>query len=111
LNWKIKNAITVAAAILALSAAYDAPFARRTAAQTAELHVMVSDGMKTVVEEMTPQIEHSTGRKLVAQFNSSKNLRDKIQSGEAFDAAILTADVLDDLVRQGKIAASNASPD
>ena len=65
---------------------------------------MVSDGMKTVVEELTPQIEHSTGRKLAAQFNSSKNLRDKIQAGEPFDAAILTADVLDDLIKQGKIA-------
>jgi molybdate transport system substrate-binding protein len=64
---------------------------------------MVSDGMKTVVEELTPQIEHSVGRKLAAQFNSSKNLRDKIQSGKPFDAAILTTDVLDDLIQQGKI--------
>ncbi len=66
---------------------------------------MVSDGMKTVVEELTPQIEHSIGRKLAAQFNSSKNLRDKIQAGEPFDAAILTSDVLDDLIKQGKIVA------
>ena len=66
---------------------------------------MISDGMKTVVEELTPQIEQSIGRKLAAQFNSSKNLRDKIQAGEPFDAAILTSDVLDDLIKQGKIAA------
>jgi len=66
---------------------------------------MVSDGMKTVVEELTPQIERTTGRKLAAQFNSSKNLRDKIQAGEPFDAAILTSDVLEDLIKQGKVAA------
>ena len=66
---------------------------------------MVSDGMKTVMEVLTPQIEHSIGRKLAAQFNSSKNLRDMIQAGEPFDAAILTSDVLDDLIKQGKIAA------
>ena len=65
---------------------------------------MISDGMKTVVEELTPQIEHSIGRKLAAQFNSSKNLRDKILAGEPFDAAIMTSDVLDDLIKQGKIA-------
>jgi molybdate transport system substrate-binding protein len=65
---------------------------------------MVSDGMKAVVEELTPQIEHAIGRKFAAQFNSSKNLRDKIQAGEAFDAAILTSDVLDDLIKQGKVA-------
>jgi molybdate transport system substrate-binding protein len=103
---KIRNAITIGAAIIALSAGLFSLFARRTPAQTTDLHVMISDGMKTVVEELTPQIEHSTGRRLAAQFNSSKNLRDKIQAGEPFDAAILTSDVLDDLIKQGKIAAA-----
>jgi molybdate transport system substrate-binding protein len=59
--------------------------------------------MKTVLEELTPRIEQSIGRKLAAQFNSSKNLRDKIRAGESFDAAILTSDVLDDLIAQGQI--------
>jgi molybdate transport system substrate-binding protein len=103
---KMRRAIVTAAAILGLSAAIFSPFARRTPAQTTELHVMISDGMKTVVEELTPQIEHSIGRKLAAQFNSSKNLRDKIQAGEPFDAAIMTSDVLDDLIQQGKIASA-----
>ena len=105
MNRKIKTAITIAAAILALNVGLFSFFVRGTQAQTTELRVMISDGMKTVVEELTPQIEHATGRKLAAQFNSSKNLRDKIQAGEPFDAAILTSDVLDDLIKQGKISA------
>jgi molybdate transport system substrate-binding protein len=104
-NRKIILAIAVALSILILSAGLFSLFARRTPAQTTELHVMISDGMKTVVEEVTPQIEYATGRKLAAQFNSSKNLRDKIQAGEPFDAAILTSDVLDGLIKQGKITA------
>ena len=32
-------------------------------------------------------------------------MRDKIQAGAPFDATILTSDVLDDLIKQGKIAA------
>jgi len=104
-NRKIRTAITIAAANLALNAGLFSLFVRGTQAQTTELRVMISDGMKTVVEELTPQIEHVTGRKLAAQFNSSKNLRDKIQAGEPFDAAILTSDVLDDLIKQGKISA------
>lgn len=103
-NRKIRTSMIIAAAILTLGAGLLSLFARRTLAQTPDLHVMISDGMKPVVEELTPQIEHATGRKLVAQFNSSKNLRDKIQAGEPFDAAILTSDVLDDLIKQGKIA-------
>jgi molybdate transport system substrate-binding protein len=103
---KIRAAIRIASAILALGAITFSSLALRTSAQKAELRVMISDGMKTVVEELTPQIEQSTGRKLAAQFNSSKNLRDKIQAEEPFDAAILTSDVLDDLIKQGKIVPS-----
>ena len=99
-----------ATVILALCATLAALFAQRTPAQTGELHVMISDGMKAVVEEITPQIEQATGRKLAANFNSSKNLRDKIQAGEPFDAAILTSDVLDDLVQKGKIASAGHAP-
>jgi molybdate transport system substrate-binding protein len=104
-NRKIRSTIAVSVVILAVGAGLFSLLARRTSAQNAELHVMISDGMKTVVEQVTPQIEQATGRKLAAQFNSSKNLRDKIQAGEPFDAAILTSDVLDDLIKQGKIAA------
>src|SRR5580700_2923719 len=103
---KFMPATSLAAAILTLSALLLTMSARRLPAQGPELHVMISDGLKTVVEELTPQIERATGRKLAAQFNSSKNLRDKIQGGEPFDAAILTSDGLDDLIKQGKIAAT-----
>jgi molybdate transport system substrate-binding protein len=105
LNKKTGSVFALVAVILVLCAGTFALLARRTSAQTPVLNVMVSDGMKTVFEELTPQIEQATGRKLAAQFNSSKNLRDKIQAGEPFDAAILTSDVLDDLIQQGKIAA------
>jgi molybdate transport system substrate-binding protein len=103
-NRKTQTRAQLATAILTLCATLLVLFAHRAAAQNGELHVMISDGMKAVVEEATPQIEQATGRKLAANFNSSKNLRDKIQAGEPFDAAILTSDVLDDLVQKGKIA-------
>jgi len=104
-NRKIKTVVTIPAAILVVIAGLFSLFTRRTPAQTTELHVMISDGMKTVVEELTPQIEHSIGHKLAPQFNSSRNLRDKILTGEPYDAAILTSDVLDDLIKQGEIVA------
>lgn len=79
----------------------------QTTAQEGDLHVLISDVMKAVIEADTPQIEYAVGRKLDVQFNSSKNLRDKIRAGEPFDAAILTSDVLDELAKQGKIAAGS----
>jgi molybdate transport system substrate-binding protein len=95
---------TIAAAILAVSAGFIFLFAQNTPAQGTELLVVVSDGMKPSVEELVPRIEHSIGRKLTTQFNSSKNIREKIQSGQPFDVAILTTDIIDDLIKQGKIA-------
>src|SRR6266478_157329 len=95
----------IAATTLAVTAGFIFLFASKAPAQGTELLVVVSDGMKPSVEELSPQIEQSIGRKLTTQFNSSKALKDKIQSGDPFDAAILTSDVIDDLIKQGKIAA------
>lgn len=103
---KIKTAIPMAATILAVGVALFTLFPRGSAAQSGELHVMISDGMKPVIEELTPQIEQATGRKLAAEFNSSKNLREKIQGGESFDAAIVTTEVLNDLIEKGKVASA-----
>jgi len=105
MKWKSIERTTIAAAILAVSIGFIFLFAQKTPAQGTELLVVVSDGMKPSVEELVPQIEHSIGHKLTTQFNSSKVLKDKIQSGEPFDVAILTSDVIDDLIKQGKIAA------
>jgi molybdate transport system substrate-binding protein len=106
-NRKIKTTLSVASAVFLLAAGFLILAARRTPAQTAELRVMTSDGMKPSVEEMTPQIERATGRKLMAQFDSSNNLRKKILAGEPFDAAIITSDVLDALIQQGKVTAAS----
>jgi len=103
---KIRSGIVIAAGILAFSAAVSSMLAPRTPAQT-QLRVFTSDGMKPTLEALIPQIEQSIGCKLAPQFNSSKNLREKIQAGEPFDVAILTSDVIDDLIQKGKIAAGS----
>ena len=95
--------VSIAVTVLALGAGLFLTLAPRTPAQT-ELRVFTSDGMKPTLEALIPQIEQSIGCKLAPQFNSSKNLREKIQAGEPFDVAILTSDVIDDLIQKGKIA-------
>ena len=97
---------TILAATLAATLGFIFLFVRKTPAQNADLRVFTSDGMKPAVEALVPRIEHSIGRKLAPQFDSSKTLRDKLLSGAPFDVAILTSDVIDDLIKQGKIAAA-----
>lgn len=94
------------AVILALGCVLAAMFPSATPAENGELRVLISDGMKTVVEQLTPQIERATGRKLAAEFDSSVKLNEKIQAGESFDAVIVSSKVTDGLVQQGKIVAN-----
>jgi molybdate transport system substrate-binding protein len=102
---RIKTA-NIAVGALVLGAGLLLTLAPRTPAQV-QLRVFTSDGMKPALEALIPQIEQSIGCKLAPQFNSSKNLREKIQAGEPFDVAILTSDVIDDLIQKGKIAAGS----
>lgn len=75
------------------------------AAQTAPIHVLASNGMKAVIDEMKPQAERATGRPLMIEYGTSSSVQTRIESGEAFDVAILTSEVIDDLAKAGKIAA------
>jgi molybdate transport system substrate-binding protein len=106
LQGKIIKATTLAVAALAMIVASLFVFAQRAPAQATDLRVLISDGMKPSAEELIPQIERSIGRPLKAHFDSSKRLEENIGSGEAFDVAILSSDVIDDLIKQGKIVAA-----
>jgi molybdate transport system substrate-binding protein len=75
------------------------------AAQNAPVHVLASNGVKAVIDELKPQAERAIGRPLAIEFGTSLVVKKQIESGEAFDVAILTSDVIDDLAKAGKIAA------
>jgi molybdate transport system substrate-binding protein len=73
--------------------------------QAADITVLASNGVKTVLEELAPRFETSSGHKLVFRFATAAELKAQIEKGEAFDVAILTAAIIDDLIKQGKLAA------
>ena len=75
------------------------------AAQNAPVHVLASNGVKAVIDELKPQAERAIGRPLTIEFGTSLVVKKQIENGEAFDVAILTSDVIDDLAKAAKIAA------
>ncbi len=75
-------------------------------AQAAEIRVLSTNGVKTVVEELAPQFEKVTQHKLVVRFAPAAELKAEIEKGAAFDLAILTAAATDDLLRQGKLTSA-----
>jgi molybdate transport system substrate-binding protein len=76
------------------------------AAQTGSLHVLASNGVRAVIEELKPQCERSIGHALEIQFGSTTDLAKKIEAGEPFDFTILTTDAIDRLIRSGRVAAT-----
>jgi len=74
--------------------------------QAAQIVVLSSVGVKTVLEEVGPQFEQATKHKLVFQFATAAELKAQIERGEAFDVAILTAAGIDDLIKQTKLASA-----
>jgi len=73
-------------------------------AQAAQLKVLESNALKTVMDELGSQFEKATGNKLVPIVGTTTELRGMIDKGEAFDVAVFAKSALDDLAKQGKIA-------
>lgn len=75
-------------------------------AQAAEIKVLSSNAVKSVLEELAPQFEKSTKNKIAFTFDTAAALKGQIEKGAAFDLAILTDGGIDDLIKQGKISAA-----
>jgi molybdate transport system substrate-binding protein len=71
-----------------------------------EIRVLCSNGLKAVVEQVRPEFERTSGHTLSVEFSSAATLRQRILSGAPFDVALLTADVVDDLIATGRLAAA-----
>jgi molybdate transport system substrate-binding protein len=79
-------------------------FTRLAAPQTgATVHVLASNGMKAVIEELQPRCERTIGHPLSIEYNSTTALMQKIAAGTPFDVAILTSEGVDQLVKQGRV--------
>jgi molybdate transport system substrate-binding protein len=92
----------------AIAAALSVPLLAAVAVQQAaasEVKVLTAGAMKAVVLELVPDFERSTGHKVVVDNDTAGGLARRIGGGEAFDLAIITPRVIDDLVKQGKVTA------
>jgi molybdate transport system substrate-binding protein len=73
-------------------------------AQPAPIRVLASNGVRAVLKDLIPQCERAVGRPLTVEFNTSAAIRRSIDANEPFDVAILASDVIDSLLKEGKLA-------
>src|SRR4029077_12893563 len=55
-------------------------------------------------DELEPQFERATAQKLVVEYDGSSQLKRRLEAGEAFDIALIYPELIDALVKQGKLA-------
>src|SRR6185503_20782910 len=91
--------LLVAAMVVAL-AGFLAPLHAEEA-----IKVLCSNGLKAVAEDLIPKFERDSKHKVTVEYGLAANLKQRIEKGEAFDVAFLTPAAMDDLAKQGKIAA------
>ncbi len=91
-----KSALLPAFALLALET---------LPAQNAELHVVCSNGFRAAMEKLLPKAERASGKKVNIEFGASRNLKESIDQGQPFDLLVVTPQVIDELVKDGKVAA------
>lgn len=76
-----------------------------SAVNAADIKVISSVGVRAVLQELAPQFERASSHRLALTFGTAVPLKRQIEAGETFDVVILTPTLVEDLVRQGRVAA------
>ena len=92
-------------ALSAISAAFGLVVVLADAAFSTELKIFGSRVTKMVVEDVGAQFERTTGHKLIVVTDVAAVMKRRIESGEAFDLAVLVNFQTDELIKTGKLAA------
>jgi molybdate transport system substrate-binding protein len=93
------RAVTIVAAGLAMMLA-------PIVSEAADVTLLISNALKTVMEDLAPRFEKASGHKLMISYGSTNPLKARIEKGEAFDLTILGDDAIDALIKQGKLDAA-----
>jgi molybdate transport system substrate-binding protein len=83
--------------------------AQSPAQQDTEIHILCSNGFREAMQKLLPEAERAAGHRINLQFGASANFKRSIESGEPFDLAIVTPQIIGDLIADGKIAPGTAT--
>jgi molybdate transport system substrate-binding protein len=71
------------------------------------MRVLCTNGLKTVMLDLAPEFERAIGTKAVITWGSANGLLKELEAGAGGDLAILTAEAIDDLIKEGKVVAGS----
>lgn len=71
------------------------------------MRVLCTNGLKTVMLDLSPDFERTIGTKVVITWGSANGLLKELETGAGGDLAILTAEAIDGLIKDGKVVAGS----
>jgi molybdate transport system substrate-binding protein len=71
------------------------------------MRTLCTNGLKSVLLDLVPEFERTTGSKVVVTWGSANGLLKELETGAAGDLAILTAEAIDGLIARGKAVAGS----
>jgi molybdate transport system substrate-binding protein len=89
-----------------LAAAATTAFMLSTSANAAEVTALVTNALKSTLTELAPAFEKASEHKLNVTFGSTEPLKGRVEKGDPVDVAVIGADAIDQLMKQGKLDAS-----
>ena len=72
-------------------------------ARAAEIVVLTNLGVVSAVRDLAPAFERASGHKVIVSFELGSAMMQKINSGAPADLVTQTPDVIDGLIKQGKV--------
>ena len=71
------------------------------------MRVLCTNGLKTMMLDLAPEFERAIGTKAVITWGSANGLLQELEAGAGGDLAILTAEAIDGLIKEGKVVAGS----
>jgi molybdate transport system substrate-binding protein len=73
----------------------------------AEVKVLCSLAMKAALTELAPRFERDSGNRVAAQWVGGADIGKRLRAGDASDLVIMAAAGIDDLIKEGLLAAGS----
>lgn len=83
--------------------------ARENVAHAAEIKVLSTNAVSTVLREIVPDFERASGHKVSISYNSSNMVMGRVKNGETADLVILSRPGIDELTQQGKVVPGSSA--
>lgn len=73
----------------------------------AEVKVLTAGAYDQVLQALVPEFEKQTGHTVKSEKGAAGTLKKRVESGEAFDVAIITPATMEGLIKDGKLVAQS----